>query len=109
MSNAENTTYVDLIRNSTKFSGLKIDLSYNCPLECDHCLFDSGPSCAVKGMSDKQLLHIIRTASEMGSFYSISVGHQENFAQFAKLCKIYYKKPLTNSQVQQQHEISPIL
>jgi hypothetical protein len=88
MMNDEKITYVDLIRNSTKFSGLKIDLSYHCPLECDHCLFDSRPSCTVKGMSDKQLCHVIQTASEMGSFYSLSVGHQENFTQFGRLCGI---------------------
>lgn len=78
----------DAKRNSTKFSGLKVDLSYYCPLECDHCLFDAGPSRPMHGMSDAEVRNVIESASELGTFYSISIGHQEPFVQFGRLCKI---------------------
>ena len=71
-----------------KFSGLNIDLSYHCPLECDHCLFEAGPSRSLQGMSDSHIVRVIQSAAEVGTFYSISIGHQEPFVQFDRLCEI---------------------
>jgi hypothetical protein len=73
---------------SRKLSVLKIDFSYYCPLVCDHCLFEASPSLAINGLSDTDIMQVIRMSSEVGSFYTVSLGHQEPFVQFDRLCAV---------------------
>lgn len=82
------TTPDSIPRQSTRFSGLKVDLSYYCPLRCDHCLFEAGPTRPKWVLSDSDIARIIKSAAEVGTFYSISIGHQEPFVQFDRLCDI---------------------
>src|SRR5262245_19587741 len=76
------------VARSKKFSTIALDLSYYCPLECDHCLFDAGPSRPLKGMDDGHVMNIIRSAAELESFYTISIANQEPFVQFDRLTRL---------------------
>jgi radical SAM family protein/iron-sulfur cluster protein len=73
---------------SKKFSTVALDLSYYCPLECDHCLFDAGPSRPLQSMADGHVMDIIKSAAEVGSFYTISIANQEPFVQFDRLARL---------------------
>lgn len=75
-------------QQSLKFSSLKVDLSYFCPLECHHCLFEASPALTPRGMTDQDLFHVIQSSAEVGTFYSISIGQQEPFVEFRRLCAI---------------------
>jgi MoaA/NifB/PqqE/SkfB family radical SAM enzyme len=85
---ADVTVQPDTPRTSKKWSGLTLDLAYYCPLKCDHCLFAASPSEPLRVMPNEAIRRIMQSAAEVGTFFSISISHQEPFTEFNRLCRI---------------------